>query len=93
MRGIYIYYTPQRPPAPGAIPARGLMSTHTFADRSYVKQLGRRVWGMAIYDRELTQTEIEDYELVGFDPNAREGHGHEDSGEVEDHAGNRAQER
>lgn len=68
MSGVYVYYTPQRPPAPGTIPKRGLLNAHTFADRSYVEQIGRRVWGMAFYNRKLTREEIEDYELIEFEP-------------------------
>lgn len=63
-RAGYWYYTTQRPPAPGAVPKRGLVDMYEYEYRLYVPAIGRKAWGSVVYDRELTQEEIEDYELV-----------------------------
>jgi hypothetical protein len=60
----YWYYMTQRPPAPGAQPKRGLIRSFEYEGRLYVEAIGRSAWGSVVYDRELTDDEISDYELV-----------------------------
>lgn len=57
------YYLTQRPPAPGAIPA-GARAVADYDEPAYIHSIGKTVHGWAEYDRELTDREIEDYELV-----------------------------
>lgn len=58
------YYVTQRPPAPGAVPKLGLIRTFEYESRLYVESIGRRAYGSVVYNRELTEAEIDDYELV-----------------------------
>lgn len=60
----YWYYMTQRPPAPGAMPKRGLIKSYEYEGRLFVEAIGRKAWGSVVYDRELTAEEIDDYELV-----------------------------
>lgn len=58
------YYCTQRPPAPGAVPAGGLVEVEDFGGRIYVFDVDRMSWGKAIYNRELAPWEIMRYELI-----------------------------
>lgn len=61
---VYRYYCRFRPPMPGAIPRKGLLSTYNFDERKYIPTIEKRAYGYAIYDRQLTEKEISDYELT-----------------------------
>lgn len=61
VKPTYCYAMLMRPPAPGAIPREGLIEAIPF--ESAVSGSGHRIWGKATYSRELTQKEIDDYEL------------------------------
>lgn len=58
------YYSTQRPVAPGTYPRKGAQEVVNFERRVHVKAIGRPAWGYIIYDRELTDKEVEDYELT-----------------------------
>ena len=61
----YRYWTMQRPPMLGAIPKDGLIETYAFPERQKVMELGgREAWGYALYDRELSEKELSDYEMA-----------------------------
>lgn len=49
-----------RPPCPGAVPRRGLIETH---GEHFTAPSGHFAWGWAVYDRALTDEEIQEYEL------------------------------
>lgn len=56
----YPYRCLMRPPDPGAVPRDGL----EYVDYKAGTTLGgHHFWGTAVYNRELTQQEIADYEL------------------------------
>ena len=60
---MYCYYCTQRPPMPGAIP-RGVAEIEDM--ERMVEDLGGNwiyVYAKIWYDRELTDKEIDDYEL------------------------------
>lgn len=60
---LYRYYTLYRPPMPGAIPK----CTHIVCDygqRKFVPEIGREAWGFVDCERELTLSEIAEYELM-----------------------------
>ena len=57
------YYLLYRPPMPGTIP-RGCIEIMDFGKKKFVEEIGREAWGYVIYERELTQKEINDYELM-----------------------------
>jgi hypothetical protein len=57
---IYRYGTIMRPPGPGAVPRRGLIETH---GGHFNAPSGHFCWGLAEYDRPLTDEEVSAYEL------------------------------
>ena len=57
---IYRYGTLMRPPGPGAVPRKGLLQT---IGRHFNATSGHFCWGLAEYDRPLTDEEISEYEL------------------------------
>ena len=64
MKKSWAYYATQRWPVPGAIPRKGLLSTYDFDERKYIPTIEKRAYGYAIYDRQLTEKEISEYELT-----------------------------
>ena len=64
MKENHIYYTLFRPPMIGAIPRHGLTEIDDFDERKFVPSIGREAWGKVTYNRELTNKEISDYELM-----------------------------
>ena len=61
--GLHQYFCIMRPPAPGAIPA-GAQSVMDFEQRAFIPEIQREAWGYALYDRQLTDDEIWEYDLV-----------------------------
>ena len=64
MQKRYVYYLPYRPPAPGAMPVKGMADFNDFGERRYIPYIGREAWGSATYMRKLSDEEIDDYELM-----------------------------
>ncbi len=60
---IFRYYTTQRPPSIGCIP-KGACEVVFLDDNPIIADIGRRAWGYADYARELSEDEVEAYELV-----------------------------
>lgn len=58
------YYSIHRPVGPGTFPKAGAQEIHNYDDRTYVAEIGREAWGYIEYDRELTEKEMEGYELM-----------------------------
>ena len=56
------YYASLRPVSIGTQPARGFMDFINYDERTEVD--GRMVWAELYYNRELTEKEMEDYDLV-----------------------------
>lgn len=61
---MYVYYCLMRPPAPGAVPTRGLVEMESFDQRYYIAIVGRMTWGWVGYNRPLSPSEVEEYELI-----------------------------
>lgn len=61
---LHTYYTPRRPPMPGAIPRAGLVEIRNYEGRRKVPGVERLVWGCAVYCRALRDDETRDYELI-----------------------------
>lgn len=55
MKYLFLY----RPPMPGAMPREGLQEVGYDEETMN----GRHTWGWAVYNRRLTEKEINDYEL------------------------------
>lgn len=60
----YIYYCPMRPPALGAIPTLGLTYIVVYDERRYEMSIDRMVWGWVVYNRPLSPSEVDEYELI-----------------------------
>ena len=58
----YRYYCKYRPPMPGAIPHSGITNLAMFDWPQTFDGIG--CWGWVEYSRELTQKEVNEYELV-----------------------------
>ena len=56
------YYALLRPVSIGTQPARGFMDFINYDERTEVD--GRMVWAELYYNRELTEKEMKDYDLV-----------------------------
>lgn len=56
------YYTLYRPPMPGTIP-RGAKDVEAFDERQYCPEVDAWAWGWAEYDHQLSQEEVDEYEL------------------------------
>jgi hypothetical protein len=59
---IFRYGTLMRPPGPGAVPRKGLVSVSEPGNH-VTTPTGRFAWGTADYDRELNPEEVVGYEL------------------------------
>lgn len=60
----YTYYCPMRPPTLGAVPKEGLQYIESFTRRKFVNDIMGLAWGYAVYNRQLAEDEIEQYELI-----------------------------
>lgn len=58
------YYSTQRPVTPGSYPTAGAESIENYPDKRYCEDIDREAWGHIIYDRELAENEVSDYELT-----------------------------
>lgn len=59
----FCYYMTQRPAMPGAMPRRGLTHIEELDPAANTPGVGR-AYAKLTYDRQLTDSEISDYELV-----------------------------
>lgn len=64
----YAYYMTQRPFSIGAQPKEGFVEAEDFDGKKYIEDIDRKAWSRIVYDRELTEQEIEQYELVPAEP-------------------------
>lgn len=61
---IMKYYSTQRPLMPGCCPRAGVQEVVNFDDKKFCEEIGCEAWGFVEYNRELTQDEVDDYELT-----------------------------
>lgn len=61
------YYSRMRPLGPGTFPTSGAQNILNYDDRTYVEEIGCEALGYVEYDRELSQEEIDAYELIPVD--------------------------
>lgn len=64
--GRYRYYYLLRPPGPGCQP-KVSTELHAYDCKIYDEKAGREVWGWVEYDRELSDAEIDAYDLAKGD--------------------------
>lgn len=60
----HAYYMTQRPFSPGAQPKQGLVDAESYDEKTFVDEIDCKAWSRIVYDRELTEQEISQYELV-----------------------------
>lgn len=68
------YYMAQRPSSIGAQPKEGLVEAGDFDGKKRIEDIDRRAWPRIVYDRELTEQEIEQYEPVPAEPKLHFGY-------------------
>lgn len=66
----HTYYMTQRPPSLGCQPMEGLREMKAYWERTRITDR-IMAWGKLIYNRQLTDKEIEDYELTPAPTNTR----------------------
>lgn len=59
-----IYYSTQRPIAPGTYPKQGAGNIVNFDEKTYVQRLGHEAWGYIYYDEPLPEDVARSYELT-----------------------------
>lgn len=60
----FVYYMTMRPFGIGCQPKRGLVDAESYDEKTFVDEIGREAWSKLVYDRELTEDEVSDYELT-----------------------------
>lgn len=63
----YKYWSTQRPVVPGTFPKPNenkVTFIHNFDDRMFCSPINRRAWGWIEYEKELSEKEWKDYELI-----------------------------
>jgi hypothetical protein len=58
------YYSTQRPVSVGTYLKTGVQEIHNFDCKTFCEDINREVWGYIDYDRELTEDEVDSYELT-----------------------------
>lgn len=58
------YYMTQRPPSLGTHPKAGLVCTLEYDGKQFIPKIGMKAWACLTYNRELTDKEVREYELV-----------------------------
>ncbi|MCI8351953.1 MAG: hypothetical protein HFJ86_12465 [Oscillospiraceae bacterium] len=58
------YYSTQRPVSVGTYPKAGVQEIHNFDRKTFCEDISREAWGYIDYDRELTGSEADSYELT-----------------------------
>lgn len=59
----YRYFALERPIMPGTCPD-DFVGFGNFDEKTYVEEAGRKVWGQVYYERELSQKELNTYEMA-----------------------------
>ena len=78
----FVYYMTMRPFGIGCQPKRGLVDAESYDEKTFVDEIGRKVWSRIVYDRELTEQEVSQYELVPAEPKLYYGYAHYADGTV-----------
>lgn len=53
-----------RPVSIGTFPREGVEEIVNFGNRTYCQEINREAWGYIEYDRELSEEEVAEYELI-----------------------------
>lgn len=58
------YYSVMRPVSIGTFPREGVEEIVNFDNRTYCPEINREAWGYIEYNRELSEEEVAEYELI-----------------------------
>lgn len=58
------YYSVMRPVSIGTFPREGVEEIVNFDNRTYCQEINREAWGYIEYNRELSEKEVSEYELI-----------------------------
>ena len=58
------YYLIARPAMPGTLPKKGLVEIENYDSRRWIPEANCNAWAAVWYDRELTEQELNDYEMT-----------------------------
>lgn len=58
------YYSVMRPVSIGTFPREGVEEIVNFDNRTYCHEINREAWGYIEYNRELSEEEVAEYELI-----------------------------
>lgn len=62
-KAVYTYYMILRPVGIGSQP-KGFIEFKNFDRRTYVPEINHAAWGMVTYNRQLTEKEMHDYDMI-----------------------------
>lgn len=65
-----IYYSTLRPVSIGTFPKKGIISFENYDRRIYIPEINHEAWAELRYERELTRSEMEQYDLLPHPENS-----------------------
>ena len=63
---MYKYFSVLRPVSIGTFPKVGLVDFENYDKRRYVPEIDHNAWGYLLYDRELSEEEMHDYDFMSM---------------------------
>ena len=61
---VYKYFSILRPVGPGTYPKEGIVGFHNYNSRIPVAEIDHMAWGFLYYDRQLSEKEANNYDLM-----------------------------
>ena len=62
---MFKYYSTMRPVSLGTYPKKGVEDIANYDEKTWVEAIQHNAWGELLYSRELSDDEMESYELAG----------------------------
>lgn len=63
---MYKYFSVLRPVSIGTFPKKGFVDFVNYDNRRYVPEIDHNAWGYLLYDRELSEEEMHDYDFMSM---------------------------
>ena len=63
---MYKYFSVLRPVSIGTFPKEGFVDFVNYDNRRYVPEIDHNAWGYLLYDRELSEEEMHDYDFMSM---------------------------
>lgn len=61
---MYKYFSVLRPVSIGTFPKKGFVDFVNYDNRRYVPEIDHNAWGYLLYDRELSEEEMHNYDFM-----------------------------